>query len=222
MNKARGRLYEIFIIILTGLVVSCALLSQNNSIWTLRPAYGFSVFEDNTFYFDPETHVLAKGEMEIDGDWYLFNQTDGAMYIGFYEDEDHVGTVYYYDDNGKKAFGQRRIDGAWYMFDLATGKMVTGFFNHTQDTNPGGGVKTCYYDDDGRMVYGQKHIDGNWYYFSPDSGAMYTGFKFFEFQDKTVYYDESGQMVYGEKDINGFHYTFAEGTGALISKVRIE
>lgn len=127
------------------------------------------------------------------------------------------GMVRYYDpETHEYLAGQNKVNGYWYMFDPETGAMVTGFYDHTEETNPSGGAKTCYYDEAGRMCYGQRYIGGYWYNFSTGSGAMLTGFVEIPSQNKTCYYDAQGHMLYGEQEIDGKTYTFDEKSGALL------
>lgn len=129
------------------------------------------------------------------------------------------GLVRYYDSETHEYLtGQQKVNGYWYMFAMEGGAMVTGFYDHTEETNPNGGEKTCYYDEAGHMCYGQKYIDGYWYNFGTGSGAMLTGFVEIPSQDKICYYDEQGHMLYGTQVIKGKTYVFEEGTGALLDQ----
>ena len=141
---------------------------------------------------------------------------------GFYQEtlsDGRMVTVYYL--NGEIVTGQKHIGDYWYMFDMSSGAMITGFYNHTTQTNPVGGPKTCYYDANGHMLYGQRHIGEYWYMFDMGSGAMVTGFYNHTSQTnpaggpKTCYYDANGRMVYGQRTIDGTPYVFDTGSGAL-------
>ena len=81
---------------------------------------GWSKLADGSicFYKDRE---LIHGEQKIDGKWYYFDKSSGAMARGFTK----LGprTVYYGDD-GAMRYGEQKIDGKWYYFDKSSGAMI--------------------------------------------------------------------------------------------------
>lgn len=164
--------------------------------------------DGNTYYYiDGEMQV---GQQKIDGNWYFFDTTSGAMHTGWkYLD---AGSKWvYYGDDGVMSKGQKKIDNAWYYFDEKTGARVTGWKNIAAQN------KIVYYDTNGQLVRGQKKIDGNWYYFDEKTGARITGWKNITAQNKVVYYDANGRLVYGQQKIDGNWYYFNEKTGARVS-----
>ena len=143
---------------------------------------------------------------------------------GFYQEtlsDGRMVTVYYL--NGEIVTGQKHIGDYWYMFDMSSGAMITGFYNHTTQTNPVGGPKTCYYDANGHMLYGQRHIGEYWYMFDMGSGAMARGFYNHTNRTnpfggaKTCYYDTNGRMFYGQHHIGEYWYMFDMSSGAMVT-----
>ena len=129
-------------------------------------------------YYDESGHMLF-GQKKIDGFWYMFDKSTGAMRTGFV----HIPSqnkICYYDENGKAGsglgrmlYGQKKIKGYWYNFKQGTGAMQTGFV-HIPSQN-----KTCYYQETGkagsglgRMIYGEHVIGGRTCVFKEGSGAM--------------------------------------------------
>ena len=149
------------------------------------------------------------GEQRIDGAWYYFDKTSGAMQTGLV----NLGnkTVYYGTD-GAMRYGEQRINNAWYYFDKISGAMQTGLVNL--------GNKIVYYGTDGAMRYGEQRINNAWYYFDKISGAMQTGLV--NLGNKTVYYGADGAMRYGEQRINNTWYYFDKISGAMIKNAWYE
>lgn len=88
---------------------------------------------------------LFKGSIQIEGNWYRFDSSDGHMLRG-----------------------PQYIDGKWYRYDAAEGRMLTGFQKFDGSTY-------FYDLWAGYMLMGPHHINANWYYFDPVAGYMYTG-----------------------------------------------
>ncbi len=170
-----------------------------------------------------EAGSLAKGEVLIDGDWFDFDETTGAMRVGFTSvptSEGGAKTVYYRTATeidasgathraGSMVFGERNINGAWYHFDETDGSMSVGITDI--------GYKTVGYGSDGRMLFGKGTINGATYYFDPYVGTMQTGFVITS--DGCYYADPTtGRLTSGERLIDGswFYFrpdTFAAATG---------
>ena len=79
------------------------------------------------------------GAVEIDGQWYYFNDS-GYLDSGWFEQN---GKRYYIDSTGEKAYGAKKIGNTWYYFDEKTGAMHTGWRD--------AGEKKCYYNDKGEL-----------------------------------------------------------------------
>ncbi len=178
------------------------------------------IYEGNETYYFNDNYEVESGEKEIEGHWYLFDET-GKAKTGFQDVSIGGGKTkrVYYNKKGWMLYGEQQIDGYWYLFNTINGTMQTGF-QYISNQN-----KTCYYKesgkDIGRMQYGQQQINGHWYLFDKITGAMLTGFQYIAEQNKTCYYEESGsnigQMIYGKRTINGMEYEFDSVSGAMKS-----
>ena len=152
-----------------GALIALALCLKSGYAKPLEKC-GFITESGKTYYYDYETHELAKGQRNLFGYWYMFDMDSGAMIKVFYhhtlETKREGKKICYYDADGKMVHGQRMIDGEWYIFSYATGEMRTGFVEIPSQN------KVCYYDEDGRMLHGKQVIGGKTYYFSEETGAM--------------------------------------------------
>ncbi len=196
------------------------------------------------YYYENNQKVY--GEKAIAGKWYHFDESTGAMTIGWY---DYPGKRVCYAETGEMLYGEQAIDGKWYYFNGVTGAMVTGWHEFAG--------KTVYYDKKtGEMLYGEQTIDGKTYYFDTLTGGVYTGWRekdgrkvysfgkkglaqgeqaiggkwycfeektgymvtgFYELPGKRVCYAETGEMLYGEQAIDGKWYYFNGVTGAMVT-----
>ena len=181
-----------------------------------------------TVYYDTVSGKMRYGQQYIDGGYYCFDLSSGAMKKGItylseaYNSPKNGGakTVYYDKNSGKMRYGQQYIDGGYYCFDLSSGAMKKGitYLSEAYNAPKNGGAKTVYYDkNSGKMRYGQQYIDGSYYCFDLSSGAMKKGFTYLSEAynspknggAKTVYYDKvSGKMQYGLQKIDGKQYCF--------------
>ena len=173
---------------------------------------GFQVIDGETYFFSRDTTrygVMRTGKFEIDGYYYCFDDTTGALKTGFFE---YGGNKYYTDNSGKIQMGFQEIDGEtyffsrdttrygvmrtgkfeidgyYYCFDDTTGALKTGFFEY--------GENKYYTDNSGKIQKGFQQIDGETYFFS---------------RDTTRY----GVMRTGKFEIDGYYYCFDDTTGAL-------
>ena len=209
--------------------------SQNKTVYYNnygQMQYGWQWVNNATRYFDKVTGAMKYGQQNINGHWYLFDNT-GAMQRGFQYISSQNKLVYYNKDgwmlygnqnlSGKNVAldkvtgevknlrGQQNLDGSWYLFNN-NGKVLTGFQN-IKDQN-----KTVYYSPQtAKMQYGQQNVNGKWYLFDKVTGAMKTGFQDLTpyGQKKIVYYNNQGQMQYGQQNVNGKWYLFDKVTGAM-------
>ena len=160
--------------------------------------YGFRTISGNRYYLKPNNGALQKGHMKVDGYWYMFDSSSGAMKRSeFYtmkkgESGDAPKTVYF-DENGHLLYGFQNVGGQTYYLHKKSGALQKG----------------------------QQKIDGHWYYMDSNSGVVAKS-KFItlsraETKDgpKTVYYDKSGHMLYGLRNIGGNIYYLKKGSGAL-------
>ena len=189
-------------------------------------------------YYD--TTGEAKGEKQINGKWYYFNEK-GEMQTGFVNQENKTA---YYNVDGTMCYGEKYIGGSRYYFAPETGAMATGWTEHDGHTYyyDSKGRKLCgwnqienewkYFDDttgiydaqwertgdayyyiaDGKHAVGEKVIDGNSYYFDADKdGAMATGWT--AYGGHTYYYDSKGHKLYGWNQIENEWKYFDDTTG---------
>ncbi len=188
-----------------------------------------------TVYYDQKTGKMRYGQAQIDGSFYCFDLSSGAMKKGItwlseqYNSAQNGGakTVYYSQKDGRMRYGQQLIDGKYYCFDLNSGAMKKGitWLSEQYNSAQNGGAKTVYYDQkNGQMRYGQHLINSKYYCFDLDTGAMKKGLTHLsEVYNsaknggaKTVYYDQkNGQMLYGQQKIQGSWYCFDLQTGAM-------
>lgn len=209
--------------------------SQNKTVYYNnygQMQYGWQWVNNATRYFDKVTGAMQYGQQNINGHWYLFDNT-GAMQRGFQYISGQNKLVYYNKDgwmlygnqnlSGKNVAldkvtgevknlrGQQNLDGSWYLFNN-NGKVLTGFQN-IKDQN-----KTVYYSPQtAKMQYGQQNVNGKWYLFDKVTGAMKTGFQDLTpyGQKKIVYYNNQGQMQYGWQNINNNKYYFDDFDGSM-------
>ena len=188
--------------------------------------------QGKTVYYSPKTAQMVHGQQNINGHWYLFDKTTGAMQRGFQNLKDYGDdkTVYYNQD-GWMLYGQQKIENKWYNFDTFNGAMKTGFVkipeqNKTVYYAPNGQMQygwqwidnaTRYFDTfNGEMATGQKLITGHWYLFDKN-GAMQRGFQNLKDygDDKTVYYNQDGWMQYGWQWLDNATRYFDTFNGAM-------
>ena len=209
--------------------------SQNKTVYYNnygQMQYGWQWVNNATRYFDKVTGAMKYGQQNINGHWYLFDNT-GAMQRGFQYISSQNKLVYYNKDgwmlygnqnlSGKNVAldkvtgevknlrGQQNLDGSWYLFNN-NGKVLTGFQN-IKDQN-----KTVYYSPQtAKMQYGQQNVNGKWYLFDKVTGAMKTDFQDLTpyGQKKIVYYNNQGQMQYGWQNINNNKYYFDDFDGSM-------
>ena len=180
--------------------------------------YGFRTIGNKRYYLKPGSGALQKGHMKVDGYWYMFDQSTGAMKRGeFYtmqkgESGDAPKTVYFNNDghllygfqnidgqtyylkkgSGALQKGQQKIDGHWYYMDSNSGAVAKSKFVTLSKAETNDGPKTVYYDKNGYMLYGIRNIGGNIYYLKKGSGAL-----------------QKGHMR-----VDGYWYFFDKNTGA--------
>ncbi len=223
-----------------GIALEGLHTSNNHTYYFVRgkAQTGFQTINGQLYYFVPETGVMYKGTININGIDYGFNE-DGSAMNGL---STYQGSTYY-GENGKLHLGFKDIDGKTYFFSRWGGAMRTGVFKidgidygFNEDGTAMNGLSTydgsTYYGDNGKLHLGFKEIDGNLYFFSRWGGAMRTGvfqisgvdYGFNE--DGTAmnglstyqgvsYYGENGKLHLGFKDIDGKTYFFSRWGGAM-------
>lgn len=170
---------------------------------------GLSNMPDGTIrYFDPETNLMRTGEVNIDGNTYLFGD-DGVMLFGlqktdgaskYYDPQTGIrrtgwidlgdGKLYFNEETGEEALGLTVIDEKQYYFDTETGLMKTGMVDVD-------GEKYCFDEAAGTGVDGVFETGGVKHAYL--NGKMLTGVRIYA--DNHLYYlDNEGNIV---RDVDG-------------------
>ncbi|MEG1905826.1 MAG: hypothetical protein RR178_00020, partial [Gordonibacter sp.] len=151
-------------------------------------ADGWNTIEGKTYYYTKGSP--AKGERLIDGAWYHFDESTGAMSTGLTTMPD--GRTLYFNDSGVMTKGEVLMEGGWRYFDWNSGNMAVGITVH-----PDG--RTLYYDESGFMQKGEQLLADGWHYFDWGTGNMAVGLTKMPEQDgRTLYFNDSGVMTKGE------------------------
>lgn len=156
-----------------------------------------------------EAGSVARGERQLDGFWYYFNETTGIMAASRFARLPD-GRLCYYDASGHMLYGEQRIGDAWYWLDTSSGAMARSSLVGLPDG------RTCYYGADGRRAAGEVQCaDGAWRDFDPADGAMARD-AFERFSDGRIsYYGDDGARAAGWQVISGYELYFDPATGAL-------
>ena len=70
---------------------------------------------------------MLYGEQLINGHWYDFDESTGAMQYGFVYLSKSQKWVFYDRRMGWMLYGEHPIDGAWYLLDAHTGAVQYGW-----------------------------------------------------------------------------------------------
>lgn len=143
--------------------------------------YGWNK-SDGYYYWSDSDGKLVKGEHEIDGEKYYFDENTGIQYrnVAYIID----GKLWYFGDHGFKTFGIVELDGFKYCFS-ETGNLKKGL-----QVIDG---KTYYFDPKNEnMEFGMITVGGDTYYFGED-GAAVTGEA--EIDGITYIFDDDGRMI---------------------------
>lgn len=218
---------------------------------------GLYQIEDSIYYFSDNGYVqtgwiqqddcygyanlkgqLARGEQEIDGVAYNFQEDNGQLYKGWKTID---GTPYCFDDHGFPLSGLYEEDGVeWYLNE--DGSAAEGYFkasdgNEYYFSKAGRAAdafasidnKRYYFDSNGDIVTGWYKTTDGWYLFD-ENGVQQTGWQ--ETDDGVSYYylstgemvrgwqnvdgavryfNEDGSLGQGFEQINGKYYSFSDG-----------
>ena len=158
--------------------------------------------DGKTRYFDEETHIMAKGETEISGNFYYFDK-DGVMMTGF---QDVKGTKRYYSpQTGIMKKGWLHDNNDTYYFSEDTGEMLTGW----QELS---GKKYYFEPESGKAAKGLFNLEAGTYFADPDTSIVAAGLQVIE--GKQYFFDvDTGLMTKGWVDYEGEKYYFDEETG---------
>ena len=195
--------------------------------------YGWKLLGKDHYYFDKITGAMSKGEKNIGGHWYLFNNK-GIMQTGFQFLDGSKRKVYYSPDKatlGQMQYGVQVINGNTYYFDKVNGaqainKVVVGNDNTLKYYGKDGFIvknttlningKNYSFDGMGSLIgNGQLNVQGHWYLLK--NKIVQTGFQNLSAygENKTVYYASNGQMQYGQQQLNGHWYLFDKVNGSM-------
>ncbi|MEG1905823.1 MAG: hypothetical protein RR178_00005, partial [Gordonibacter sp.] len=168
----------------------------------------WTTLDDQTYYY--ENGSPAKGERLIEGNWYHFDSSTGAMSVGITTLPDGR-TAYYDQQSGKMTKGEVLLEEGWRYFDWSSGDMARGLA-----TMPDG--RTLYYNKSGLMQKGEQLLEDGWHYFDWMDGNMHVGLtEMPEWDGRTLYFDEAGVMTKGEVLMDGGWRYFDFFTGDMAS-----
>ena len=201
------------------------------------------VLWQNRYYYVAEEDGKRTGLQQIDGEYYPFSESSGAVTEGFvtlpdntiryyFEDRSYQtgwlsldGQRYYFDENGAMEIGWQSIGSEVYYFD-ENGRMAVGFTKI--------GEEMFYFNASGAQQFGLQKEDGKWYYFDSDTGAMHSGwitldgYKYYFQEDgaakigwmdadgKRYYFNDNGQICTGWQTIDGKRYCF-QSDGSMVT-----
>ena len=151
---------------------------------------GWNTNENGTYYFDPITGAMAKGDVEIDGVPCSFDETTGIGLNLAWKQEN--GKDYWYENGqrqglegrGKEIYDPESDGWYWLDSDANGAKAVSKDVYQESD-----GGKWVRYDANGQMIKGWNTNENGTYYFDLITGAMAHGTV--EINGKTCHFDEA-------------------------------
>ena len=151
---------------------------------------GWNTNEKGTYYFDPITGAMAKGDVEIDGVPCSFDETTGIGLNLAWKQEN--GKDYWYENGQRQGLEGRgkeiydpESDG-WYWLDSDANGAKAVSKDVYQESDRGKWVR---YDANGQMIKGWNTNENGTYYFDLITGAMAHGTV--EINGKTCHFDEA-------------------------------
>lgn len=161
---------------------------------------GWQMIDGCWYYFSCSNGAMATGWQRIDHHLYVLAPS-GIMQTGWIQD-DQLNWYYMDPTQGWACSGWLKDGNFWYYLDPSSCMMQTGWI---QDGN-----SWYFLTHDGSMKTGWLYHQDDWYYLRHD-GMMATGW--LTLADQTYYLSEDGRMVTGQKIIDGDSYFFApDGT----------
>ena len=151
---------------------------------------GWNTNEKGTYYFDPITGAMAKGDVEIDGVPCSFDETTGIGLNLAWKQEN--GKDYWYENGqrqGLEGRGKETYDpesDGWYWLDSDANGAKAVSKDVYQESDRGKWVR---YDANGQMIKGWNTNENGTYYFDLITGAMAHGTV--EINGKTCHFDEA-------------------------------
>ena len=193
---------------------------------------GWRTIDGKIMYFDRSTHYQTKGEwltlgtdkyyfdeegarvsgwVQIDGKWYEFNSSTGALIQG---PLDKKGGGSSGESGGGESGGGESGGGESGGGESGGGESGGGESGTETPAVKNGweqeGGNWVYYIDNSKVT-GWKQISGKWYYFNY-AGVMLKGWQ--QISSKWFYFDGSGAMQTGWKKISGKWFYFL-GSGEM-------
>ena len=166
-----------------------------------QTAAGWQTADGKRFFYSEEGAPYT-GEVEIDGQYYLF-APNGAQQVGW---QTVNGKRYYYDpETGEPVFGTVIWRGETYYVTPEDGKSVD-----EQLILPDGIRQT---DSEGVMLTGWQMLEEQPHYFS-ENGIMQTGWLILD--GARYYFDETGVLQTGWLTLEGQRYCFSE-SGVMLT-----
>ena len=164
---------------------------------------GWDTNENGTYYFDPVTGAMAKGDITVDGLPCCFDVTTGIGYNLVWHSMD--GKDYWYENGKRQGYDPRNsayrgkeiydpASDAWYWLDNVRqgAKAVSKDVYQESEAGPwaekaDGTCKWVRYDQNGHMIKGWNTNENGTYYFDPVYGTMAKGERAID--GRTYYFD---------------------------------
>ena len=152
---------------------------------------------------------IRKGVVTIDGEDYLFGETDGKLRRGFYREN---GVLYFRNSHGFVEAGIREIEGRVYRI-AEDGRVLSGWMESESGSR-------YFSPEDNAMQTGMCEIDGEQYAFDWNGYLL----KGFVRTANGLYYgsEETGALSFGRIAVDGEEYYFSEDGARLNGAVEID
>ncbi|MFF2450574.1 cell wall-binding protein [Neobacillus sp. NPDC058068] len=205
---------RLFFMILCGAMILPAfqVAAEENSSDAAKNGW----YEEQGKQYYYRDNQAVKGWLNIDNNWYYFNQNDGAASEGWVYDK---GKWYFLKSSGVMQTGWLLDKNHWYYLN-SSGAMQTGWLldkNHWYYLNSSGAMQTgwlldknhwYYLNSSGAMQTGWLLNKNHWYYLN-SSGAMQTGWLLEK--NHWYYLNPSGAMQTGWVYLNSWYYLNRSG-----------
>lgn len=165
--------------------------------------------EDSGDVYYSTASGIRKGVATIDGEDYLFDETDGKLKRGFYTEN---GVLYFRNSHGFIEPGIREIDGHVYQI-ASDGRVLSGWLECEAGSR-------YFAPEDNVMQTGMCEIDGKQYAFDWNGYLL----KGFVKTANSLYYasEETGALSFGRITVDGKEYYFSEDGARLNGAVEID
>ena len=197
-----------------GIMELGRFLDFGNGVYYFHPdgrmATGWTIFEENWFYFDPETGILIPGVTDVyqasDGKWYCRVSRSGVAASSWYTGFGRNEYGWWYLENGPVNFGKNGIiqgiansdpqaigvEGRWLV---KGGKVV-------DETTVANAADGWWFINHGRVDTGYSGIQNNSYgWWRIENGKVNFNFKGFASNEYGWWYLNGGKVDFGKNDI---------------------